>query len=591
MEADLAAVRGAIEQLRVWTAELKPLMDLEKWSAEEQSLLIELLVKSYHGFDHARVLLQNCSVYASCLSSTDMKNEAAHKLLYQTQALTVELNQACQAQTLFMTRAPDFIFEAYIQEPTVTASRFVWEQRRKQERDLSLTEAEESLLSSLSVPGMMAWGKLYDKICGTMRVDLKVPGAKSEIIGLAQAQSLTKQGETERRRAAWDGIQEAWSVHEESAAAILNSLTGWRLEVVKRRSGVRKIDYLHEPLSRARIERRTLEAMYEAVLKNVEPMRATLRAMAGLHGKKQMDPWDLLAPSPVNSSGSRDFDSGLKCIVDSFSSVAPEFGDFVTMMRDRRWIEARVLPNKGGGAYCTRFPKSQTPRVFQTYMGSIMDVSTLAHELGHAFHGWVMRDLPNSQQAYPMTLAETASIFAETVLSDHLFESTQNREEKIDVAYAQAENAVSLLLNISARFDFEKSLNERRMLGVLSPEDLREMNDQAWTKWYGDSLSRNDKMFWASKMHFHMARLSFYNFPYTFGYLFALSIYARREEFGPDFMSRYVEILRDTGRMTAEDLIRKHLGEDIRTVEFWQKSLDVVRDKVDVFQALVSAVR
>ena len=215
-----------------------------------------------------------------------------------------------------------------------------------------------------------------------------------------------------------------------------------------------------------------------------------------------------------------------------------------------------------------------------TYMGSPQDISTLAHELGHAYHSWVMRDLPLAQRRYPMTLAETASIFAETVLSDTLLAQAQTPEEKLACAWTDAESAVSFLINIPARYEFESRFYEQRKKRSLTAAELCQLNQEAWQKWYGNTLSQMDPLFWAHKLHFSIGGVSFYNFPYTFGYLFSLSIYARRKEWGTEFMPRYIEILRDTGRMSAEDLVSRHLGEDIRRPEFWQKAIDVVIEKI-----------
>ena len=220
-------------------------------------------------------------------------------------------------------------------------------------------------------------------------------------------------------------------------------------------------------------------------------------------------------------------------------------------------------------------------------MGSGSDVSTLAHELGHGYHSWVMRDMPTAKTHFPSTLAETASVFAETVLHDALIENSNNAEEKLTYAWAELEGATAFLINIPMRLDFERNFYEARKKGKVSADQLSEIMDASWTRWYGSTISQNDRLFWAHKLHFSMSGTSFYNFPYTFGYLFSLSIYARREQLGDKFMETYVNILRDTGNMTAEDLIQKHLGEDITKPAFWQKAIDVVIAKVESFEKLV----
>ena len=147
--------------------------------------------------------------------------------------------------------------------------------------------------------------------------------------------------------------------------------------------------------------------------------------------------------------------------------------------------------------------------------------------------------------------------------------------------------ATSLLINIPTRFEFEKEFYEKRQNGILVAEEMSDLMDQTWSRWYGPTISQNDRMFWATKLHFAMSQVSFYNFPYTFGYLFSLSIYARRKDLGADFMKTYVNILRDTGSMSAEDLVQKHLGEDIRDQKFWQKAIDHVVGQLKSFETLM----
>jgi oligoendopeptidase F len=598
LNADLNTVFQTSREITETSERLHFLLNQTEWNDADRADLVSGLTQSYLQYAAATELISNCITYASCLSATDMTNEAAHKLTSSCLRLQVDLGLAYQPQALFIIRAPGDIYRDFVGVPAIAPSRFYWDQRRRGERDLLLSAKEESLISSLSISGFTSWSNLYEKLTGTMRVELKDAQGLIEIVGLAQAQALVKQGDATRRRAAWRGIQKAWRVHQEAAAAVINGLAGWRLEMVKRRSHIRATDFLEEPLMAARIEKETLDAMMATVFANAEPIREAIKGMGALHKKVEnnaadckMDPWDLVAPAPAlaTQGAAVSFDVGLQMIIDAFGEAAPEFADFVKMARDRRWIEARVLPNKRGGAHCTEFAKSKTPRVFQTFMGSYGDVSTLAHELGHAYHSWVIRDLPFPQQSYPMTLAETASIFAESVLSDYLSGQAASREAKLAIAYAEVESAASILINVSSRFDFEKSVYEQRSHGPLSPADLSELNDRAWKKWYGGSLSEMDTMFWANKMHFYFSDVSFYNFPYIFGYLFSLNLYSRRQELGKQFMPKYIALLRDTGRMTAEDLIKTHLGEDIRTPEFWQKSLDLVTAKCRYFRSSQSS--
>lgn len=537
--------------------------------------------------EEANILVANMITFLNCRQSVDAKDMEAKSKASEIEPLYSKLSQAIVPLTIFMKRCDQKTFQSVISHPKLKTSEFMWTQERTTAQWL-LSEKEETLLEALSISGHTAWGNLYSNLSGTMQVELNYPG-RAESVGLAKAHSLTKVKNSLDRKVAWQGIQDAWTTHQETAASILNALAGWRHEVYEKRSKTKPMHFLDQPLFENRISRETLNAMITACRNNLATSRKAAGLMAQVMNKKQLDPWDLLAPSPVSGSDKElTFAEGLNLIIESFNEVSPEMAEFVGMMAKNQWIEGRVLPNKKNGAYCTGFAKSKEPRVFMTYMGSSADVSTLAHELGHAFHSWVMRDMDRTETYYPMTLAETASIFAETVLQDGLTKKATSLEEKIEHGWANVERAMSLLINIPSRFEFERKFYEIRKDRAVSAEELSKIMDETWTEWYGPTVSENDKLFWAHKLHFSISGLSFYNFPYTFGYLFSLSIYARRKELGSNFMKTYVNILRDTGRMTAEDLIQKHLGEDIRKPEFWQKAIDVVKEKVDEFEKLVS---
>jgi oligoendopeptidase F len=223
-----------------------------------------------------------------------------------------------------------------------------------------------------------------------------------------------------------------------------------------------------------------------------------------------------------------------------------------------------------------------------TYTGGMREVLTLAHELGHAFHSWAMRDLPIQESQYPMTLAETASTFAEAATMDHLIGQATTDTQRLALCWSDLREAETFLLNIPARFHFEKAFYERRQAGPVAASGLKDLMLEAWQNTYGDTLAAGDAMFWASKLHFSLASVSFYNFPYTFGYLFSLGIFARRAELGEKFYPAYVALLRDTGRMTAEDVARRHLGVDLTQPGFWDASLKIIEAKVTRVEALAS---
>lgn len=529
----------------------------------------------------------NISVYLSCILSVDSTDQKAKSMSSLCSTIRSRFNQACTPMSIFIKTCDEDTLKQLLSHPEVKPYEFQW-RRQREENAFLLSESEETLLESLNLAGHKDWETLYSRISGTIKCQLKYLD-RTETVGLAQAMGMVKQRDPETRKIAWHAINEAWSEHRESAAAILNALAGWKIELCKKRSHTKPLHFLDNSLRSNRITKETLEALIGACRNSLPSLRKAPLLMAKILKKPKLDPWDIIAPSPLGDTNkSIPFDEAISTIREAFAQVDSKLVDFVDLVVKNQWIEGRVLPNKRTGGYFTEFEKSQTPRIYMTYMGSDKDVTTLAHELGHAYHSWVMRDIPLGERIYTMSLAESASVFAETILRDTMSQKSTNTRDKINFAWADLEAAGSYLINIPSRFEFEKEFYERRQQKNVGPDELSELMDRAWTNWYGDTLSTNDRMFWASKLHFYNSGDgNFYNYPYTFGYLFSLSIYARRKELGDNFMKTYVDILRDTGRMTAEDLVQKHLGEDIRRSEFWQKSLDLVTDKLNAIEELI----
>ena len=221
--------------------------------------------------------------------------------------------------------------------------------------------------------------------------------------------------------------------------------------------------------------------------------RRALQAMAGAQGITDFAPWDLYAPPPAAAQIRLGFGQALTLVAEAFAAFDPEMGAFARMMADRGWIDAAPSDNRRSGAYCTEYADPAEPRVFLTFEGTMDNVITLAHELGHAWHSWLLRDLPLEQRDYPMTLAETASLFAETLVRDALLARSQTREQRLDIAWMDGERVASLLLDIPSRFHFERALVAGRTEGYLGAGQLRAMMKSAKQQWYGDTLSQYDE--------------------------------------------------------------------------------------------------
>tara|TARA_Y100001956_G_scaffold43747_1_gene42665 strand:- start:1364 stop:3154 length:1791 start_codon:yes stop_codon:yes gene_type:complete len=534
-------------------------------------------------------LLATISTFANCHASTDATNSEAKALIGRVAKLHSELSQAFTPyQDILLTSPDSFIEDVLSHDSTdVSGQSFQIEAMRKL-ADTKLSIAEEQLLSAMQVDGKDAWGRLYDNITGSLQVTLE-DGLKTQV-GFSQAASTLYGTEFEAQEPAWRGIQNAMRQNQESFSGILNALAGWRLTEYQKRSKVRDVHFLEPSLHDSRIQSETLDAMMGTAKANRHVGQKAGKLMARVHGLAKMTPWNHLAgmPSLTDSEPKTyGFDEAIEIIRAAFACVDQEMAEFVTLMVKNGWIDAAPSENRRLGAYCTKFAATRTPLVFMTWGGSRSDLLTLAHEIGHAFHNWVMRDMPLCQTRYPMTLAETASIFAENIVRDYLLEQVETREEKLEMLWEELSSCYALMVNIPVRYEFEKRFYEQRSEGELDASQLCDLMSTTWQDWYGDSMSEPDPYFWASKLHFSISQVSFYNYPYLFGYLFSIGVYAQRESKGEQFYQDYVNLLRDTGSMMAEEVVSKHLGMDLTTADFWQQSIDRVESKIDEFESLL----
>jgi len=232
-------------------------------------------------------------------------------------------------------------------------------------------------------------------------------------------------------------------------------------------------------------------------------------------------------------------------------------------------------------------------RIFMTYNGTFENLLTLAHELGHAYHQWVVREKPLFSQNYPMPLAETASIFSETLVVDAALEKVSDIQEKLMLLDQKLQAAYTMFCDIHCRFIFDKMFYSERAKGIVQKDRLKEMMLEAQKKAFGDLMDPDGfhDLFWCSKLHFYITDSPFYNFPYTFGYLFSGGVYDRARKEGSAFASKYRELLADTGCMQTEDLAQKHLGVDLTRKDFWVDAVNRSLSDVDTFVKLAGSVK
>jgi oligoendopeptidase F len=338
--------------------------------------------------------------------------------------------------------------------------------------------------------------------------------------------------------------------------------------------------------------RETLDAMYRAIRDNIEVARDIFRAKGHALGRTGIAMFEREAPLPLPDSTRVGWDEGAAMVEKAFRGVYPDLAAYYRSMLERRWIESEIRPGKSPGAFCSGSPLTREQRVYMTFNGTLGDVRTLAHEVGHAWHTHVMKELRPFNRGYPATLAETASTFGEHIYAEGVYRDPAVTDAaKLPMLDAELNGAAILLLDIMVRFEFEKRFHEERERGEVPVSRLKELMVTTQREVFGDALvaGGEDPYFWASKLHFYLTGISFYNYPYTVGFLLARSLWLRLKEEGRSFLPKYEEFLRLTGSDTVEGAVRRAIGADTTKPEFWAKAVQSLAEPLSLYRRLLAA--
>ncbi len=533
--------------------------------------------------------LSHLSTYVTCLASADAEDErfvlAEGRLSVLRAAfdkLSVELRRA-------LAPLPDAPFEAFAARPALEGARFfLW--RLREESKTSMAPALEGLAADLGSHGIMGWGRLYDGISSKMKLDMVWPNGRRERVPMAQRRSLMADPDRAVRKAAFDAGNVVWAEASDVLAQALNHIAGTR-HLLNERRGV--AHFLDVALHQSAISKKTLDAMFEAVFARAELPRRGLAVKAKAMNVSAIAWYDLEAPLPLPSAERVPFERGAKLIREAFGRAYPRLTTYFDSLFERRWIESEARGGKRPGAYCIGSDLTEDVRVFMTYQGSLGDVSTLAHEVGHAFHAEVMRETRVFARQYPMTLAETASTFAESVLSDGLLADPSLSPVQRALLLGEAVgDGAAFLLDVPTRFAFEKKFYEERRSGELTATRLSELMAETQREVFGSALQEGDEdpLFWASKLHFFIPDVTFYNFPYTFGFLLSRGMYSLFKQEGPAFLPRYEAFLKMTGSAMAHEVARASIGRDLESPEFWADAIETLRGPTEELERLLPTV-
>lgn len=524
--------------------------------------------------------IRQSGAFVSCLNAQNVKDQKAKLLSGELKQISAAFSSALTQFDDQILNMSDELWQQVLELEQNQPIAFPLNERRTKAKE-KMAPQLEALANELSVDGYHAWGDFYNNVVGRMTIPFEKDGVVQQL-SVGQAQNMMNSGDRSVRESVFNSYEEVWKNNADLNSTILNHMAGFRINLYKNRGWD---SILKEPLEYNRMSEETLNVMWDTIEKNKGIYVTYLERKAKMLGLNKLSWFDVDAPIG-NSTNKVSYDDAADFIVEHFRKFSPRMADFTVRNFEERWIEAEDRPGKRPGGFCTSFPLNKESRIFMTFNGTASNVSTLAHELGHAYHQHVMNDLPQMAQGYAMNVAETASTFAELIVSDAAVKAAKDPNERLALLEDKVNRGVAFFMNIHARFLFETQFYAERKKGLVSIDRLNELMVDAQKKAYLDSLDVYHPYFWESKLHFFITGVPFYNFPYTFGYLFSSGVYARALAEGPAFEQKYVDLLRDTGSMKVEDLAMKHLGVDLTKPEFWQSAIDLSVADVKEFLSL-----
>lgn len=562
----LAALHHVKHQIQQFKRKFKQLSDLKK------------------GILHFQELESHChdlQEFITCLVAQNVEDQDALQLNSQIIEIRANCDSLGEELNSVLAQLDDETFASLLADSDLQPISFHLQERRRNTKEKMPVE-QERLVHQLWIDGYQGWNDMYNALIAQLSIPSPIPNG--EVLSVGQASNRLSHPDRQVRAAWFQRWEETWASQENLVAQILNHLGGFRLNLYNARKWA---SVLHEPLLCNRMQESTLNAMWDVIEKHKSCLQKYLKCKAQLLGINKLAWHDVEAPLPIPSSSEISFENAGDIIIRSFTAFSPPMGKFAKHAFEQRWIEAEDRPSKRPGGFCVSLIHKQQSRIFMTYSGMMTNVLTLAHELGHAYHSYEVRQLTPFSQQYRMNVAETASTLAEMVVMDSMIKQAQDLPTQFLLLDNKLQRAVVFLMNIQARFHFELDFYQARRKGFVFAQELNTLMEEAQKRAFGDVLSVWHPRFWVAKQHFYATEVPFYNFPYTFGYLFSQGIYAQlKNQNKAD--EAYASLLRDTGCLAAEELAYRHLGVKLDEPLFWESALQLIESDVTNYLKLAS---
>jgi len=515
--------------------------------------------------------------YAQLTVSVEARNEKALKVIDCLEEKATELTKPEVSFQKWLGTISN-INEIIASDSYLKKFEFFFRENLEKSKYL-LSDKEEVLISKMKTTGSAAWEKLQELLTSTLLVEITLDGEDKKL-PLPIIRNMAYNKDAELRKKAYEAELKAYQKIDESVAACLNGIKG-EVITVSRMKGYKSP--LEKTVLDSRMDLETLYAMIAAMRESLPDFHRYFRKKAELMGYKNGLPfYDMFAPmGDVNMQFS--YKEARDYIVASFRTFSDRLADYAARAFDNRWIDAEPREGKRGGAFCENLHSIGESRILANFDGSFSNMTTLAHELGHGYHGACLVKEEYLNSDYPMPIAETASIFCETIVKEAALK-TANKEEAFSMLENDISDSAQVIVDIYSRFIFESEVFKRRESGSLSVNELKGIMLDAQKEAYGNGLDPDflHPYMWLCKPHYYSADYNFYNFPYAFGLLFSKGLYAEYLKKGKEFTAEYDRMLSVTGRMNIAD-VAKVMNIDVHDPDFWRSSLELIRKDIDRF--------
>lgn len=565
-QKDLANLKELIGKFNKWGDE-----NLDKRDQARQKL------EGYIEFSkEISTSLTKLMTFAMLTSSVDVNNEEALMYIDQLSVLATELTKPQVSFQKFI-KDLDGLDDIIASSEILTEHEFFLMEIKKASKYM-LSEKEEVLISKMRNTGSRAWTNLQNKIVSNLLVDIVLDGEKKSL-PLPVVRNMAYHKDAHVRKTAYEAELESYKKVEEASAAALNGIKG---EVITL-ADLRGYSPLEEVLLQSRMDRETLDAMFTAIMEYLPVFHKYYRQKGKILGHKNGLPfYDMFAPV-----GSLDltftYDEAMEFVVENFRTFSDRLADYAQNAYENNWLDVEPREGKRGGAFCSNIHPIGESRIMANFEGSFSNMTTLAHELGHGYHGLNLKDESILNSRYPMPIAETASIFCETIVENAQLEKSTD-EEVLGILESSISGAGQVIVDIFSRYLFETRLFEIRKDHPLSVDELKNLMVEAQKEAYGDGLDHDylHPYMWINKGHYYSAGRNFYNFPYAFGLLFAKGIYAEYLNRGKDFVPEYDKLLNATGKNSIKD-VAAMVGIDVSNPDFFRNSLKLIEKDIERF--------